>query len=83
MKTSEKTEWIQAQNFEASKAIRLLQSAKKQRVSEYDERLRKLRDYTEVLFVKDVDEQTELFKPSDILSPELSKLIAAPLQGLD
>ncbi len=66
----------------ADDAVRLLVSAKKQRVSEYDERLRKLRDFAEVLFIKQIDTQGELFEPSRILSPDLQQLLDAPTQGL-
>lgn len=66
----------------ADDAVRLLVSAKKQRVSEYDERLRKLRDFAEVLFIKQIDAQGELFEPERILSPELRTLLDAPTRGL-
>lgn len=78
----ERQEWIEKHGWAAVNAARLLTAAKKQRVSEYDERLRKLRDFSEVLAVKQIDKQDELFAINDILTPELRDLIDKPLQGL-
>lgn len=84
MKPADKTEWIKDNRCRADDAIRTLQSAKKQVTSEYDERLRKLKDFAEVLFIKQADDgQEEMFDAKELLSPELDKLLAAPLHGLD
>lgn len=85
MKTKEqKLGWLKDQQWRADCAERSLVAAKRQRVSEYDERLRKIRDFRDALFVKGTDEQQqELFDPDDLLSPDLNKLLASPLQGLD
>ena len=77
-----KEAWIMKHRCSADDAVRLLVSAKKQRVSEYDERLRKLRDLMEVLRIKSIDQQIELFNPDEIMSPELIKLIDDPTRGL-
>lgn len=77
-------EWIRDNRCRADDAIRTLTSAKKARVSEYDERLRKLKGFAEILFIKQTDAaQAELFDTEELLSPDLSRLIEAPLQGLD
>lgn len=83
MTAPERREWIMTNRCRADDAIRVLDAAKRQRVSEYDERLRKVRGFAEVLFIKQTDEQQELFKPDEILSPDLEKLMSAPLRGLD
>lgn len=84
MKTEESLGWIKDQLCRADSAERLLLSAKRQKVSEYDERLRKIRSFTDSLFVKRTDaQQLELFQPQDILTSDLEKLLAAPLRGLE
>ncbi len=84
MSTPKQTEWIRDNRCKADDAIRTLHSAKKQRVSEYDERLRKLKDFAEILFIKQTDaQQTEIFDPKIVLSPDISNLLDSPLQGLD
>jgi hypothetical protein len=83
MKTPDKTDWISAHYLKAGLAISEIEAAKKQRVSGYDERLRKLNALTDVLLVKQLDTQNELFDPKEILNPDLQKLLEAPLHGLD
>lgn len=84
MKTTDKLLWLLEQGAKVDTAIRKITAAKKGRVSEYDERLRKLKDYSESLYLKREDsEQTELFKAADLLTPDLEKLLDAPLRGLD
>lgn len=83
MKPKQRTEWIINNRCKADDAMRLLRSAKKQRVSEYDERLRKLKDFADILFVKQTDDQQELFNEVELLSEELKALIAAPLSGIE
>lgn len=78
-----KTAWISAHYLKAGLAISEIEAAKKQRVSGYDERLRKLNALTDVLLVKQLDTQDELFDPKEILNPDLQKLLDAPLHGLD
>jgi hypothetical protein len=82
MDANEKHLWIMENRCKADDAICLLVTAKKQRVSEYDERLRKLRDLMEVLRIKSIDQQIELFNPDEIMSPELIKLLDDPTRGL-
>ena len=84
MNKSEKLTWLLEQTARVDNAERALSAAKKQKVAEYDERMRKLKDYSDALFVKRTDEhQQELFEPDEILSPSLDKLLANPLHGLD
>ena len=83
MKPTDKTAWISAQYLKAGLAISEIEAAKKQRVSGYDERLRKLNALTDVLLIKQLDDQVELFDPKEILNPELSNLLESPLHGLD
>lgn len=84
MNPDQKLEWIKDQHFRADLAKRAIITAKKQRNSEYDERIRKLRDYQDALFVKSADEQQlELLNPENFLDPSLELLLSAPLRGLD
>ncbi len=84
MKPADKLTWIRDNRCRADDAIRTLQSARKQVTGEYDERLRKLKDFAEVLFIKQADDsQQEMFKPEEILSPDLKELLDAPVRGLD
>lgn len=84
MTKSEKLLWLNEQTARVDNAERALHAAKKQKVAEYDERLRKLRDFSDALFVKRTDsQQQELFDPDKMLSPGLTKLLANPLHGLD
>ena len=78
-----KEEWISRQYLRAGLALNEISSAKKERVAGYDERLRKLHDFTDALLIKSVDSQAELFNPAELLSTELEKLLDAPLHGLD
>jgi len=82
MDANEKHLWIMEHRCKADDAVCLLVSAKKQRVSEYDERLRKLRDLQEELRIKNIDPQVELFNPDEIMSPELLQLLRDPTRGL-
>lgn len=76
--------WLLEQGADADTAIRKIIAAKKARVSEYDERLRKLKAYSESLYLKREDqEQAEMFKIEEMLTPDLAKLLEAPLSGLD
>ncbi len=64
-------------------ALRQLQQAKKQRNCDFDDRIRALRSFSEQLFVKAADkQQTEMFEADTLLSPEISRLLDAPLHGL-
>lgn len=85
MKTpADKTAWIKDNRCRADDAIRALQAAKKQVTSEYDERLRKLKDFAEILFIKQADEaQGEMFDMKELLPADLESLLSAPLHGLD
>ena len=83
MKEPDKLTWISGKHTRACLAIKELSAAKKERVSGYDERLRKLNGLADVLLIKLVDQQDELFDPKEILSPDLEKLLNAPLHGLD
>lgn len=79
----EKDAWISRQYLRAGLAMSEISAARKERISGYDERLRKLEDFTDALLIKSVDAQEELFKPSELLSTDLEKLLDAPLHGLD
>ena len=83
MKPADKTQWISEQYLRAGLAINEITSAKKARVSGYDEALRELNHLTDTLLIKQVDKQEELFNPSEILTPKLEKRLTAPLHGLD
>ena len=83
MKPADKTEWISRQYLRAGLALNELTAAKKERVGGYDERIRMLNNLTDVLLIKQVDTQGDLFDPKEILSPDLEKLLNAPLHGLD
>ncbi len=84
MKNGDKTLWLLEQGAKVDTAIRRIIAAKKSRVSEYDERLRKLKDYSEALYLKREDgAQLELVDPAEVLTPDLAKLLEAPLRGLD
>jgi hypothetical protein len=77
-------QWIQEQRCRADDAIRALNAAKKQRVGEYDERLRALKEYAEILFVKQSDsQQMEMLDAKETLTPHLKELLENPLRGLD
>jgi hypothetical protein len=82
MTPEEKNLWIMKKRCEVDDAICLLISAKKQRVSEYDERLRKFRDEMDKLRIKNIDQQSELFDPDETLPPEMVDLLADPTRGL-
>lgn len=76
--------WMREQTCKTDDAIRAIVAAKKTRVSEYDERLRKLKSYAEILFVKRSEPMNgELFSPEELLAPDLAKLLESPLRGLD
>lgn len=84
MKNGDKTLWLLEQGARTDTAIRRIYAAKKQRVSEYDERLRKLKALGESLYLKREDgAQAEMFNEEDVLTPDLAKLLDAPLRGLD
>lgn len=83
MKTLEKEAWISRQYLRAGLATAEITAAKKERVAGYDERIRHLDQLTKNLLIRQVDNQSELFDPKEILSPELEKLLDAPLHGLD
>ena len=85
MKPEDKTDWIMAHRCKADDAIRTLQSAKKQQTSEYDERLRKVKAFAEILFIKQTegDGQGEMFDVNELLPGDLKQLLEVPLHGLD
>lgn len=75
--------WLSENSWKATIALRQLQQAKKQRNCDFDDRIRALRAFSEKLFVKAADtQQTEMFEPGEVLSPEVTKLLDAPLHGL-
>lgn len=79
-----KRRWLSDQSMRIVVARRALIAAKKQRVSEYDERLRKLRDLEDCLVVKHTDEQQlEMFVEAEVLTQSLDRLLANPLHGLE
>ena len=83
MNAESRKAWMLEHRCKADDAIRTVEAARKQRVSEYDERLRKLRHFAEELFLKCADGQLDLLDPSTVLSPELDKLLNDPLKGLE
>jgi hypothetical protein len=84
MKTADKMQWILVQRCRAYDAISTLANAKKKIGGEYDERLRKCKDYAESLRIKQSDpEQMEMFDFASLLSPEIDRLLDAPTHGLD
>jgi hypothetical protein len=82
MDHQEKELWIMKYRCKTDDAICLLINAKKQRVAEYDERLREFREFMEVLRIKSIDQQLELFDPGILLTPKLEAKLDAPTQGL-
>jgi len=85
METPEsKLEAINSLAGQATFAISQIAAAKKQRVSDYDERIRLLRDFIGSLLTKRTDtQQLELFKSDEALTPQLAKFIRQPCSGLD
>lgn len=83
MKPEDKQAWIKDQLCRADSAIRALVSAKKQSNSEYETRIRRIREFTDTLFVKRTDaQQFELFDPEQSVEPGLDSLLSNPLRGL-
>lgn len=80
---AQKTAWIRDNRCLADDAIRALIASRKQHVAEHDERLRKIKAFAEMLFIKQSDGQDELFEPDAALSADIKKLLTAPLHGLD
>lgn len=60
-------------------ATHQIEGARKQVVSVYDEKLRKLKDLDARLATLESAAQPELFKADQFLSPEVDQLLAAPL----
>ena len=83
MKEQDKRAWIQKIGWDCYKALLTLEAAKKQATSSYDRRTRMIEQLQKALFVKETDEaQTELFEPSDFLTPELKTILEDPVGGL-
>jgi len=71
-------------SLRALRAISQLTAAKKQRVSDYDERLRILRALLQDLLVKTTDtQQLEMFDAKSTLTPLLERYLTNPTAGLD
>lgn len=84
MTTEQRKSWLMQEYFMASGAINTLSKEKKQRVSEYDERIRKLQHYTAQIYIKSQDlQQLELFDMEGFRTPELKKLMDDPTHGLN
>ena len=65
-------------------AVSQISAAKKQRVSDYDERIRLLRDLISSLLTKRTNsQQLEMFDIEAALTPALSRFINNPTAGLD
>lgn len=78
-----KMTWIAEQLLRSDSALRQLLAARKTQCADYDARIRKIRGFQEALYVGRSDnQQLELFKEADLLSPELSELISNPLAGI-
>lgn len=60
-------------------ATHQVEGARKQAVSGYDEKLRVLRDLDARLATLETIAQPELFDSSQFLSPDVERLLAAPL----
>lgn len=60
-------------------ATHQIKAARKQAVSQFDADLRRLSDLDMLLTTPETVNQPELFKSSSVLTPELQKLIDAPL----
>lgn len=60
-------------------ATHQIEGARKQAVSAFDEKLRILRDLDARLAVLESVAQPELFEADNYLSPEVERLLAAPL----
>lgn len=84
MKPDQKIQWILKTRGRTWNAIHRLQAAKKQVSGEYDERLRKMRNLEQDLYIQESDAtQGELFDVESLVSPDIEKLLASPLHGLD
>lgn len=62
-------------------ATHQIEGARKQAVSVYDEKLRKLKELDAKLATLETIAQPELFDASSHLSPDVEQLLAAPLAG--
>lgn len=60
-------------------ATNAIQASRKQAMAVYDEDLRALRDLTRQIGTFEMINQPELFKLGNILTPELQRLLEAPL----
>ena len=84
METSSSINWVNEHFRRAYVAIATIKSAKKQRVQDYDERLRRLTAFADSLVIKSTDEkQLEMLDRGEALPPEVRELLEAPLTGLD
>lgn len=82
--TDKKLDAINSMAGQVAFAISQLKAAKKQRTSDYDERIRILSNFFSALLTKRTDsQQLELFKLDDALTPQLAKFIRTPCAGLD
>ena len=82
MNDTERTNWILLQRGRTWDAIHILASAKKEITSEYDARLRILKDLEQKLFIRKDDKQAEMFELDDLLPPNVAKLLESPTHGL-
>lgn len=83
MTAPERENWLKDQLWRAINAQTSLSAAKKQRVSEYDERLRELKGFAQRLQVIGNDsQQGELFDAAELLSPRIQRLLDSPTRGL-
>ena len=83
MITQETENWINAQWVKADEAIETLAAEKKRAGAVYDERTRKVSKFKETLrSMKADDDQEQLIKPDEVLSPEIDGLLRAPLNGI-
>lgn len=76
--------WIQEKHFAAHLSIDKLKQAKRQRSSDYDERIRKLANFQKQLgVIFEGEDQMEMFKPEQVLTPEIKRFLLNPTDGID
>ena len=82
MKTS--SQWVNTQRIRADDALRKIRAHRKQKLSDIDGRARQIKAFADSLYTKSADsQQLDLLKPEEALSPELDKLLDAPLRGIE
>jgi phosphopantetheine adenylyltransferase len=84
MTTAERKQWLSETGWRAICATHTLIQAKRQRVSDYEERIRELKKFVETIRNHQTDlQQLEMFEPDGLLDKHHRKLIETPLAGLE